>query len=186
MKGFKEYRTNYDNCRLHLFRDLAEENNLFTIIVGTEVNEAGKAEIVVEGNIAEVDVIVKLAKEAEKPERKAKKGKRITAVKRESEIFYTGGGIWCGVIPLDDGTWGGGEINDYLCIYKTRKSAFDSYGENDDNFIRWTTCEEYPQVLELWKKAIDYERTNVHGQRGYCDEWEDQYKRSVEASAPCW
>lgn len=94
----------------------------------------------------------------------------------ESEIFYTGGGIWCGVIPLGFGLWFTGELNDHGAIYKAKKTPEDmDLGDSSDpDFVRYTTDEDTEQVIDLWKKAIEHERTNVHGLACYCDEWQEE------------
>lgn len=51
------------------------------------------------------------------------------------EIFYTGGGIWCGVVKLSDG-WFMGECNDCGGIWKTYSQALEAYAEEGCGFVR--------------------------------------------------
>lgn len=168
-KMYKEYRTCYTSELKTKLRNYAESANLDSVIIGVEINASGNARLVVEGETAEVNLVIEYAKKA--------KRKKVVAVKRESEIFYTGGGIWCGVIPLANGTWASGELNDYLTIYTTRKAALEMGGQYGNTFVRNTTEEDFPTIIELWKKAIEYEKTDCHGLACLCDDWMSENRR---------
>lgn len=103
--------------------------------------------------------------------------------KEESEIYYTGGGIWCGVIPLGFGLWFGGDLNGHGTIYKSYDSAVEGMGEDAPDFVRYTDDEDFSDVVNLWEQAIEYERTNIHNLAGWCDKWmEDNEKCRVSGT----
>lgn len=167
----KVYRTYYTNGLKNKIRNYAESANLDSVIVGVEINAIGDTVIVVEGENAQVDMVIKkLGTKGEPKKAKVRK-------KPESEIFYTGGGIWCGVIPLGNGTWASGELNDWLTIYKTKTAAVECQGENDPNFIRYTTEKDFAVTMDLWKKAIEHEKTACNGLSAYCDDWMRENRR---------
>ena len=88
---------------------------------------------------------------------------------KSSEIFYTGGGIWCGVIEMDDGTWFSGELNDWGTFYKTREAAVECANENSEDFIRYS--DDSDNVMDLWREAIEAERNTDLS--CYVSEWLD-------------
>lgn len=96
----------------------------------------------------------------------------------ESEIFYTGGGIWCGVfrIPFTE-TYFSGELNSWGTIYKSKKSALEFQGESDPDFIRYIGDNDFTEFINLWKRAILTEQTNKHGLACYVGEWLEENER---------
>ena len=96
-----------------------------------------------------------------------------------SEIFYTGGGIWCGVMALNDGTFFSGELNSWGTYYKTIEAADELLGDNDPEFIRYAGEEDFCQVMAMWKEAITREKkTRLEG---YTDEWMKENERITNA-----
>lgn len=52
------------------------------------------------------------------------------------EIIYTGGGIYCGLIRVEDG-WFYGELNGWGCIWKTREQAMESIPDEEEGLVRY-------------------------------------------------
>lgn len=98
---------------------------------------------------------------------------------RHSEIFYTGGNIWCGVCQLPDGTWFSGEVNSWGSFYTSEEEAYGCYGDDSPDFIRFSTDEDVRLLRKLWKDMIKVEQTNIHGLACYCEEWLEELKEAT-------
>ena len=103
-----------------------------------------------------------------------------------SEIYYTGGGIWCGIIKMSDGNWFSGELNSWGSVYKTASEAFDAQGEGSPDFVRHMGGEDFDTVMNLWKKAISAEKTDMHNLACYTDEWEEEWKEVMDGGVENW
>ena len=66
----------------------------------------------------------------------------------KSEVFYTGGGIWCGITQLEDGVFMG-ELNSWGGIWKTEEEAIESYIESD-GFVR--EVNDKAELKAIWEK----------------------------------
>ena len=81
------------------------------------------------------------------------------------DIFYTGGGIYCGILKVKDG-WFMGEVNSYGAIYKTYKDAIESC-PCEQTLVRYIEDqnEQIAIWVELYSKYADFldeEGTDLH------------------------
>lgn len=72
----------------------------------------------------------------------------------ETEIYYTGGGIFCAITKLADGTWFSGATNEWGTVYKTHAAAESGYAEDDDDFVRFVT--DRNEQIEIWRRIYEY------------------------------
>lgn len=86
----------------------------------------------------------------------------------ETEIFYTGGGIYCAVHKLGDGTWFTGATNEFGGVYATKKAAMESFGEGED-FIRYV--EDLEEQKRIWRDIYRTEIERGGDYDGECREW---------------
>ena len=75
----------------------------------------------------------------------------------DTEIEYTGGGIWCGYCKLEDG-WFGGEFNWWGGVWKTKEQAIEAFANEENGFVRYIT--DKAEQAEIWKRIYNAELSN--------------------------
>ena len=68
------------------------------------------------------------------------------------EIIYTGGGIYCGLIRLDDG-WFYGELNGWGGIWETREQAIECIPKEEEGLVR--IVENLNEQIGIWVQFYD-------------------------------
>lgn len=83
-------------------------------------------------------------------------------------VFYTGGGIWCGIVRTADG-WFMGETNSWGGIWKTYSQALESYDTEDCGFVRYVS--DTDELKSIWTRIY----TEIIAECGYqadeCRDW---------------
>ena len=89
------------------------------------------------------------------------------------EVFYTGGGIWCAICQLDDGTWFSAEVNGWGCIWSSYSAALEAFPYPENGLVRYVT--DADEQREIWEHI--YHRIINEGEPFYadhCREWLEQ------------
>lgn len=95
----------------------------------------------------------------------------------ETEIYYTGGNIFCAVHKLADGTWFSGATNEYGGVYKTRDAAIESFAEDRD-FVRYV--EDREEQLSIWREVYAYGIKNGE-YADECREWLETLESDIDS-----
>jgi hypothetical protein len=86
-----------------------------------------------------------------------------------ADIIYTGGGIYCGILKVEDG-WFMGEVNGWGTVYKTYEDAYS--GDLDaDSFVR--NIEDLNEQIAIWVRiytdaAVREENIDLCNQNMLC------------------
>lgn len=102
------------------------------------------------------------------------------------DVFYTGGGIYCGILKVKDG-WFMGETNSYGCIFKTYEDAVESC-PTTESLVRYveSQTEQIAIWVELYSKfadRLDAEGTDIHAEMWeLIDSWESSLYHDISKS----
>lgn len=75
-----------------------------------------------------------------------------------SELYYTGGGIWCAEGQLEDGSYFFGGDGGYICFDILKQLPYDSegwaeyYDEETDYFVRHM---DEAEAIDLWMWLLE-------------------------------
>ena len=85
-----------------------------------------------------------------------------------TEVFYTGGNIWCGICKTEDG-WFMGETNSWGGIWKTYSQAWESFPDADCGFVR--DVDDRDELKKIWTRIYTEVIAKGEYEKTYCEEW---------------